>query len=164
MQSNKLYYPNGAIYADMGEDERRYFYENGQLKTFEPYTQGRLHGEVLLYWPNGKLKRKSHFQMGVREGLDQMWSEEGQLVDEGAYNQGKPVGVHRRWSLQGDWIEEIEYIDSVRFNFRQWDEQGQLRFEGVWSDTSYFEKTWDRFEKVWVEKRGRLDGKSLVYV
>ena len=164
MQSSKLFYPNGALYADIGEAARSYFYEDGTAKTFEPYFEGKLHGEAVLYWPNGKLKRKSQFQNGVRQGLDQMWSEEGKLVDKGSYEKGKPVGVHRRWSAKGDLIEEIGYIDSVRFNARQWDESGQLRFEGIWADEAYLEKTWDRSQNTWAEKQGRWDGKKVVYI
>jgi len=164
MPLNKLYYPSGALYADLTAEARTYFYENGTKKTFEPYQGGKLHGEVLLFWPSGQMKRKSHFQYGIRHGLDQMWSEEGTLVDEGTYENGKPVGLHRRWSSKGDPIEEIGYIDAVRFNFRQWDEMGQLRFEGVWADETYFEKTWNKFEKSWAEKQGRWDGKKVVYV
>jgi antitoxin component YwqK of YwqJK toxin-antitoxin module len=164
VQSNKLYYPSGTLYADITEAARSYFYENGRLKTFEPYQDERLHGEVVLYWPNGQMKRRSHFQLGIREGLDQIWSEEGKLVDEGSYEKGKPIGTHRRWTPRGDLIEEIEYIDLIRFNFRQWDELGQVRFEGIWTDENYFEKTWDRFQMMWTEKQGRWDGKKLVYV
>jgi antitoxin component YwqK of YwqJK toxin-antitoxin module len=164
MPNEILYYPNGALYAEIDETKRTYYYENGVLKTVETYREGRLHGEILLYWPNGQLKRKCHFERGAREGVDQMWSEAGLLVDEGAYQGGKPVGIHRRWSVKGDLIEEIGYIDSIRFNFRQWDELGQLRFEGIWAEETYFEKSWDRFKNVWMEKQGRWDGKKLVYV
>lgn len=164
MQSSKLFYPNGVLYADIDEAKRSYFYEDGTLKTFEPYREGKLHGEVVLYWRSGKMKRRSHFEQGVRHGLDEMWSEEGQLVDEGHYNQGKPVGIHRRWTPKGDLIEEIGYIDAHRFNFRQWDEWGQLRFEGIWAEEKYFEKKWDRLQKIWEEKQARWDGKKVVYV
>jgi antitoxin component YwqK of YwqJK toxin-antitoxin module len=164
VQLNKLYYPSGALYADIGEKERSYFYEDGTPKTFEPYMAGKLHGVTVLYWPNGKLKRKSFFQNGIREGLDQMWNEEGLLVDEGSYAKGKPIGVHRRWGPKGDLIEEIGYIDSSRFNFRQWDESGQLRFEGTWQGDTCFEKTWDRAQMNWTEKKGRWDGKKVIYV
>lgn len=164
MPSNKLYYANGALYADLGEESRIYFYENGQVKTVEPYREGRLHGEALLYWPNGGFKRRAHFLVGIRHGLDQMWSEEGRLVDEGAYEQGKPIGVHRRWSVKGDLIEEIVYLDAVRFNLRQWDELGELRFESIWEEMKYVEKTWDRFQKLWIEKQGLWDGKKMMYV
>src|SRR5262245_46316925 len=59
VQSSKLYYPSGALYADITEKERKYFYEDGTEKTFEPYLAGKLHGIAVLYWPNRKLKRKS---------------------------------------------------------------------------------------------------------
>ena len=163
MQSSKLFYPNSTLYADIQETSRTYFYENGTLKTIEPYRDGKLHGEAILYWPNGKMKRRSHFQQGIRQGLDQIWSEEGTLVDEGSYDLGKPVGLHRRWTLKGSLLEEIRYIDSLRFNFLQWDELGVLRCEGVWVDESYSEKTWDHFEMTWKQRQGRWDGKKVVY-
>jgi antitoxin component YwqK of YwqJK toxin-antitoxin module len=110
MPSSKLYYPSGALYADINETARAYFYEDGGPKTFEPTLEGKLHGEAVLYWPNGKLKRKSSFQHGIRHGLDQMWTDAGQLVDEGSYEMGKPKGTHRRWSPEGNLIEEIGYV------------------------------------------------------
>lgn len=158
MQPNKLFYPGGALYADISTQERRYYYENGTLKTVE--TARAAH----LYWPNGKMKRECHFENGLRDGSDRMWSEEGQLVDEGFYERGKPVGLHRRWNGKGDLIEEIEYLEPIRFNFRQWDELGQLRFEGKWSGEIYLEKTWDISQKLWKERQGRWDGKKVVYV
>jgi antitoxin component YwqK of YwqJK toxin-antitoxin module len=163
MQSNKLYYSTGALYADMNETAHLYFYEDGTVKTIEPYRDGRLHGEATLYWFNGQLKRRTHFHFGVRQGLDQIWNEEGMLVDEGGYEKGKPVGVHRRWSSTA-LIEEVGYIDSVRFDFRQWDELGQLRFEGIWTGDQYSEKAWDRAEQIWIEKQGRWNGEKLFYV
>lgn len=164
MQSTKLYYANGALYAVFEEDSRTYYYEDGKLKTFEPYREGRLHGEATLYWPNGKMKRQSNFLNGIRHGSDRMWTSEGQIADEGNYEDGKPVGTHRLWNVKGILIEETEYLDSVRFNCRQWDELGKLHFEGVWMDTRFSEKVWDSFEKIWIEKQGRFDGEKLVYV
>ncbi len=160
----KLNYKSGALYANLGVKKREYFYEDGTLKTLETYLDGKLDGEICLYWPNGKLKRKCQFQKGVRHGLDQMWSEEGKLLDEGNYSQGKPVGKHCRWTSQGQLLEEIEYLEPSRFNIRQWDEKGNLRMDAGWEDLLYHEKVWDRFQNIWIEKEGRWDGKKLVYV
>jgi antitoxin component YwqK of YwqJK toxin-antitoxin module len=68
--------------------EKRYFYPDGTLRTIENYKDGKLHGEISLYWPNGKLKRKCHFCDGLRHGLDQMWSIHGDLVDQDDYEYG----------------------------------------------------------------------------
>jgi len=123
-----------------------------------------MQGESILYWPDGKMKRRCHFINGVRHGLDEMWSEEGVLLDQGCYESGKPVGFHRRFSKQGTLIEEIEYLDAGRFNLREWDEQGELRIEALWSDLTYNEKAWDRFQHIWIEKKGVWDGTKLVYI
>jgi len=84
------------------------FYEDGTLRTVEPYKDGLREGETVLYWRNGKMKRRVHFVTGVRHGLDENWDEEGNLCDSAGYENGKPVGVHRRYS-QGKLIEEIQY-------------------------------------------------------
>lgn len=161
---SRWHYSSGALYAVLEPEKRDYFYEDGTLKTREFYREGRLDGEVVLYWPNGNLKRKCYFEKGVRHGLDQMWSEEGVLLDEGAYEAGKPVGIHRRFGKEGNLIEEITYLDPFRFNIQQWDEMGQLRLKAEWAETLYRERAWDRFQNIWVEKEGRWDGKKLVYV
>ncbi|MBM3184372.1 MAG: hypothetical protein FJZ64_03610 [Chlamydiae bacterium] len=163
MSSTSLYYSSGALYAEIQENERRYLYENGQLKTLEPYKEGKLNGEVRLYWPNGVLKRLSEFRKGSRHGKDQMWSENGTLLDEGSYEHGKPVGIHRRFTEKGELIEEAIYLDSLRFNLKVWDEMGTLHFEGLWNQDDYVEKTWDRFQNKWNQKKGRWDGKKVVF-
>jgi antitoxin component YwqK of YwqJK toxin-antitoxin module len=85
LEEEKIFYLSGALYAWLRADLRTYFYENGTVKTVEPYQEGLLHGEVVLYWPNGQMKRRVHFVLGVRHGLDQIWDETGLLVDEDHY-------------------------------------------------------------------------------
>ncbi len=157
-----LYYQSGKLYAILSEQKREYFYEDGTLKTSEEYADGRLHGESALYWPDGTLKRRCHFAKGERHGLDQIWDESGLLSDEGRYENGKPVGKHQRFKRE-KLIEEIEYLGGGRFNLREWDEQGEIRIEAVWSDFDYHERVWDRFQNIWVEKEGYWNGKKLIY-
>lgn len=159
-----LYYRSGALYADIKEEKREYFYEDGTLKTSEEYRDGKLHGEALLFWPGGTLKRKSHFEKGIRHGLDQMWNETTLLVDEGCYEWGKPVAIHRRFNKNGGLIEEIEYLQDSRFNLREWDDSGAIKVEALWNAFDYRERVWDRFNNIWVEKEGIWNGKKLVYV
>jgi hypothetical protein len=116
---------------------------------------------VTINWPNGQRKRFVEFEEGLRSGLDQMWNEEGILVDEGLYEKGVPVGTHRRWNGKGVLVEEIHYLDLTRKNYRAWDDEGNLRVEALWHDDQYAEKTWDRFQNVWVEKKGVWDGSDV---
>lgn len=80
-----LQYPSGKLYAKIDKDLHEYFYEDGRLKTVEPYRHRRLHGEVRLYWPNGQLKRSCHFANGIRSGWDRMWDIAGKLMEETHY-------------------------------------------------------------------------------
>lgn len=89
----RVFYPSGELYSEKDETCRRYYYPDGTLKTVEFYREGKLEGEILLYWPNGALKRRCFFCAGVRHGVDQMWSDAGQLLDEGNYHEGKSIGV-----------------------------------------------------------------------
>lgn len=160
-----IYYPSGALYAQISTDRRQYYYENGPLKTLELYREGRLDGLSLLYHPNGQLKRSCSFLLGIRHGLDQIWNEEAVLVDVGFYQNGDPVGVHRRWSSKGALIEEIVYWELNRFDLRRWSLKGEIEVEALWVDsTNYKAKAWDRFQNVWVEQKGVWDGKKLIYV
>lgn len=152
-----LYYKSGALYCKESGETKEYFYEDGAPKTVQSSER------AVLYWPNGNVKRKCHFKQGLRHGTDQMWAENGTLVDEGSYENGKAIGVHRRWS-KGKLIEEIEYLESPRFNIRNWDEEGNLRLEAIWTGTEYSEKAWDRFQNQWIEKKGFWNGKKLIYV
>ena len=162
---DKLFYSSGALYCVVTEDKKEYFYEDGVPKTTQRYKQGRLSGESILYWPNGKLKRRCHFVKGIRDGFDQMMSEDGILLDEGIYTLGKPTGVHRRFNHKGSLIEEIEYLEEPRFNLKNWDDEGELRVDAKWIDClNYEEKAWDRFQNKWIEKKGRFDGKKLIYL
>ncbi len=159
-----LHYPSGQLYAAIADEKRTYYYEDGTLKTVEPYLNGKLHGKVLLYWKNGMLKRHILFQNGVRHGFDQMWNKAGKLLDEGRYEMGKPVETHRRFGKKGKLLEAIEYLDDKRFNLREWDDAGAIRLEALWKGLEYKERVWDRFQKIWVEKEGYWDGTKLVYL
>lgn len=93
-----------------------------------------------LYWPNGKIKRSIHFEGMQRSGSDRMWNEEGILVDEGSYEKGVPVGVHKRWNAKGRLIEEIIY----GHEYRNWDDEGNLRTEAFWDQNTWIEKNTPR--------------------
>lgn len=106
MSLRKLYYKNGALYAKIHKEKREYFYEDGTKKTIETYQDGRLHGEILLYWPNGRCKRRSYFAQGKRHGIEEFWDETGRKLDAGKYHEGRPVGIHCRWNAEGELIAE----------------------------------------------------------
>lgn len=151
MQSTivKWHYPSGALYAEIEPHYHLYFYENGQIKTKEPYKNGLLDGEVLLYWPDGSLKRRSLFKEGKREGLDQIWDAKGTLVDEGRYEKAQAVGVHQRWNPQGKLIEKIDYSSNGTFFLQRWNDEGILSQESGWKKGVYWERKWDPIQQKW---------------
>ena len=129
----------------------------------EPQKNGQRDGTVQLFWPNGVLKRSCDFKEGVRHGWDRMYLDNGLLIVEGQYEHNRACGIHRRFHRSGRLLEEIVYIDSKRWNLRQWDETNFLRLEAFWKQDRYFERIWDRFEKKWIEREGFFDGERLIY-
>lgn len=59
-----IYYPSGKIYSKKTPTSHCYYYESGQCKTSISLQNGKIEGEVVLYWPDGTQKRRSLFQGG----------------------------------------------------------------------------------------------------
>ncbi len=142
---------------------QEYFYEDGAIKSLLPYSHGKLHGEVRLFWEGGKSKRSTNYLTGLREGKDQIWNEKGVLIDDADYRSGQPCGTHRHYSASGKPKEETVYHTPVRFDKKEWNEEGKLIIEGVWStDMSYTEKSYLESHGACVRK-GYWDGSKLCW-
>jgi len=106
-----------------------------------PFSSGKLHGEVKLFWESGKPKRSVHYSEGLRKGFDRLWNEQGILIDEGEYDSGKPIGVHRHYFANGKVKEELNYHTPMRFDSKQWNENGKMIVEGTFApDLTYTER------------------------
>jgi antitoxin component YwqK of YwqJK toxin-antitoxin module len=98
----RRFYKSGALYAELGGEEQRYFYEDGTLKSLIPYEDDRLHGEVRLYHSDGSLKRLITYVHGERLGLEKWIDRDGTLR-----------------------LEVEHYKEGI--SGRYWDEQGELK-------------------------------------
>jgi antitoxin component YwqK of YwqJK toxin-antitoxin module len=72
----RRFYENGSLYCiecykdNMLHGEQKYFYLNGQIKSFLIYENGKLQ-KALLYFENGKLKR----EIDSKRNLDRIFNE-----------------------------------------------------------------------------------------
>lgn len=139
---------------------QEYFYEDGAVKSLLPYSRGKLDGEVRLFWEGGKSKRMTCYQAGLRNGKDQIWNEKGILVDDAEYRSGQPFGTHSHYFPSGKLKEETLYHAPTRFDKREWNEEGKLILEGIWSDLNYTEKSYLETQGASVRK-GYWDGNRL---
>jgi len=171
MQTGKscFYYASGKLYAKkryssgLLEGMQEYFYAAGSTRTLMPYSLGKLHGEVKLFWENGRLKRSASYKEGKRNGWDKIWNEKGELVDEGQFQEGAHIGIHvRRWP-NGNKREELFYHSPERYDRREWNEEGEPTYEGVYgADLRYSEKKW-KAGKTPVVREGKWDGKKICW-
>ncbi len=164
-----FYYLSGKVSSVQRFKEGRwhgiqeYFYEDGSKKSLLVYSHGKLDGEVLLFWENGQMKRKTQYAGGLREGSDALWNERGVLIDDCQYRGGLPYGVHRHYFHSGKPKEEFIYHTPVRFDRKEWNEEGKLMLEGIWaSDMSYTEKSFLETRGASVRK-GYWDGSKLCW-
>lgn len=148
------------------EGLQEYFYEADkdsipQVKSIIPFSGGKLHGQVRLFWESGKPKRYVHYVNGLREGVDSIWNEQGVLIDEGEYQAGKQVGVHRHYFANGKLKEELNYHTPQRYDRKEWDASGKALFEGIFAaDLTYTERVFlvPHGSKV---RKGVWDGNSI---
>jgi antitoxin component YwqK of YwqJK toxin-antitoxin module len=142
---------------------QEYFYEDGSVKSLLPYSHGKLHGEVRLFWEGGKSKRITCYDAGMRNGKDQIWNEKGTLLDDAEYRLGQPFGTHSHYFPSGKLKEEVLYHAPTRFDKREWNDEGKLLIEGIWSEgLNYTEKTYLESRGATVRK-GYWDGNRLCW-
>ncbi len=143
----KRFYLDGSLYAHLRyqtgvlEGEQKYFYENQVLKTLLFYHKGLLQGKVLLFFPSSQKKRECHYNAGVKFGKEVIYSEEGVVLDEGEFLEGLPVGVHKRRFANGMLKEEKRYHTPKKVERSQWNEQGNLLYQGIYLDEERFQET-----------------------
>ena len=120
---------------------QEYFYPEGAIKSLIPFQKGKLHGQVQLFWESGAPKRSLHYKDGLRQGKDCLWNGEQILIDEAEYTDGLPSGIHRTYFSSGKLKEERVYHTPLRFDRKEWNEEGKLILEGIFApDLSYTEK------------------------
>jgi antitoxin component YwqK of YwqJK toxin-antitoxin module len=142
---------------------QEYYYENGKLKSVIPFVEGKLHGEVQLFWEGGQAKRSVHYMEGLREEWDLLWNEQGVLIDEGEYRAGQPIGVHRHFFPHGKVQQELNYHTPLRFDRKEWDQEGKLKIEGVYApDLTYTERVYQQGGGA-IVRTGYWDGNRLVW-
>lgn len=165
----KYFYSSGMLSSrqrfreGIPDGMQEYWYTDGKIKSLIPYAHGALHGEVRLFWESGQLKRSCCYAAGCREGWDRLWSEKGILIEEGQFRQGQPTGAHRQFFAHGSLKQELYYYTPLRFDRKEWNQEGKLLREGLYSDDlNYTERTFLDFSRTEV-KRGYWDGQRLCW-
>jgi hypothetical protein len=114
---DNLYYESGALYATYSKKDKihHFYYEDGAPRADLPISDGKLNGEVLLYYPSGKKKRKVTFLNGIRAGKEEWWFPSGVLQCEWEYQNNHPVGEAKLYYFTASLKQKVVYNQDGEF-------------------------------------------------
>ena len=70
-------------------EEKKKYYENGQLESQGTYVNGKKHGEYKYWHENGQIWSQGTYVNGEIHGETKSWYENGQLESQGTYVNGQ---------------------------------------------------------------------------
>ena len=110
---------------DLRVDTERY--PDGSTKKLTPTLDGKLHGEVKVFWPGGvQLKSLTRYERGLRQGVSETYFENGRIETRVPYRNDRMEGVFERWDNPGPKrdaygavfqpvvVEQVSYVNGQR--------------------------------------------------
>lgn len=85
------------------------YYDNGQIKRYESFKNGKNHGKWIWYYENGRKKMEGTFTNGERTGIWNTWDSNGNILTQGEYAGDKLNGYFIRWDASGKQVEKLYY-------------------------------------------------------
>ena len=88
-----------------------WYYDNGQLKTFIHYVDGKRNGLNEDFYEDGLLAERSTYVDGKRNGLHEEYYRNGQLMERRHYVYGKGNGLWE-WFTEDGSLETSKYFEN----------------------------------------------------
>jgi len=86
------------------------YYDNRQLNYRINYKEGYKHGEVIWYHPNGNVYRTSTYENGFIEGIQKKYYESGGLMAEIPYEAGEIMPGTKEYTKDGKLKKQIPVL------------------------------------------------------
>lgn len=112
-----------GLYVDNKRDSIwRFYNEQGELSSTEPYSAGVLDGVMTIYYPNGDVAEEMVFVKGVKHGpWKQYYRKSGKRL-EGTYENGLLQGKYKTYDLRGVCDVDGQYDKGLeQGNWTVWD-------------------------------------------
>jgi len=93
--------------------ERKEWYTNGQLSTWEFFRNGKREGERKSWRENGQLCEQAFYRDGKLEGKHMLWYENGNPYDQSFYRTNKRHGEFKFWHLDGQILVWKFFIEGM---------------------------------------------------
>lgn len=137
----KEYYPNGNIKSegqvlDSGEKqgERKYFHENGKLKSNGKYEKGVKQGMWHQNYDKIMIKSIGNYIDGEKDGKWMWLHDNGKTKSVGIYKSGKKHGEWKEYNRYGELYLKENYIDNLLHGeFILYYENGKYKENGRYS-------------------------------
>ena len=111
-----------ALFTNLiNAQEKKEYYDNGQLKSIENYVDTIEHGSFIYYYENGIISGEGTMKNGELEGAYSEYNKKGQLKEFTTYKNGYKVGPFKTFWETGELKEEGTYR-SVYFFDGEYDE------------------------------------------
>lgn len=121
--------------ASCGDDVKKEYWENGNIKSELRYEGEKLNGVCTWYLPNGKPQMEVCYRDNQMNGLLRRWHENGNLMEECWYRDGVQDSVSKVYSLHGTLVCQSYYRDGkLDGAFKRWYENGQLFQDGQYAE------------------------------
>ena len=112
-------HPNGLIKTEKVIKQNSHviieYFENGNIKFQEPFSDDKRHGTYIKYWENGYPSDQTAYVKGLEDGQSTLYNERGEVWLKGQYKSGKQIGK---------WIFHNE--DGKISRIEKYDENGNL--------------------------------------
>ena len=90
-----------------------WFHDNGRLKTYIYYIDGKRNGVNEDFFEDGRLSERSVYIDGKRNGLHEEYYPDGKLMERRHYIYGKGNGLWERYNEDGALESSDYYIDGT---------------------------------------------------
>jgi len=94
------------------------YFDNGNIMTTY-YMHGN-YAERLSYYENGIVKEYATFLDGKPHGSWKLYNEKGKLVSNGTYQNGMKSGVWKVWSNDAATMVEVTYHNNEVIHSQEW--------------------------------------------
>lgn len=115
------------------EGEIRKYNLRGYLWYIEEYKDGKKHGQQKYFYDDGNVKSYSLFKEGKKHGIDREYYNNGKIKEEKEYNEGVLDGFFRKFYENGKLKEECSYDNDVKEDrCRSYYEEGGIKTDVIY--------------------------------
>jgi hypothetical protein len=95
--------------ADTTDGLKKYYTQDGKLKTELTILKGKRHGVAKTYYRNGKVSLEMNYVNGKREGISKRYYEDGTLYQETNYKDDKIDGERKKFKENGSLMSVARF-------------------------------------------------------